>query len=131
MYSTKSCNVNLFITMHINKKIDLLIRASRLYCHSMYQTYDPKYYPTIKNVVLNFTNKLFGTKRIESKVKIDIISLFEGDIENRPMWKVYSGIRILIEFPDTSALEFELLKHPLISEREDIYYRLAPIPAKA
>lgn len=85
--------------MHVNQKIDLLVRASRLYCHNMYREYDPKYYPTIKNVVLNFTNKLFGTKRIESRVKIDIISLFEGDIENRPMWKVYSGIRILIEFP--------------------------------
>lgn len=117
--------------MHVNQKIGLLVRASRLYCHNMYREYDPKYYPTIKNVVLNFTNKLFGTKRIESRVKIDIISLFGGDIENRPMWKVYSGIRILIEFPDTSALEFELLKHPLISEIEDIYYRLAPIPAKA
>lgn len=53
--------------MHINKKIDLLIRASRLYCHSMYQTYDPKYYPTIKGIVLNFTNKLFGTKPVENK----------------------------------------------------------------
>lgn len=118
--------------MHVNQKIGLLVRASRLYCHNMYREYDPKYYPTIKNVVLNFTNKLFGTKRIESKVKIDIISLYLRVIsKNRPMWKVYSGIRILIEFPDTSALEFELLKHPLISEREDIYYRLAPIPAKA
>ena len=131
MYSTKSCNVNLFITMHINKKIDLLIRASRLYCHSMYQTYDPKYYPTIKGIVLNFTNKLFGTKPVENKVRIDIISLFSDDIEDRPGWKIYSGIRIHVEFPDTSALEYELLKHPLISEREDIYYRLAPIPAKA
>lgn len=117
--------------MHVNHKIDLLIRASRLYCHSMYQTYDPKYYPTIKGVVLNFTNKLFGTKLVENKVRIDIISLFEGDIEDRPGWKIYSGIRIHVEFPDTSALEYELLKHPLISEREDIYYRLAPIPAKA
>ena len=117
--------------MHVNQKIGLLVRASRLYCHNMYREYDPKYYPIIKNVVLNFTNKLFGTKRIESKVKIDIISLFEGDIEDRPGWKIYSGIRIHVEFPDTSALEYELLKHPLISEREDIYYRLAPIPAKA
>ena len=65
--------------MHVNQKIDLLVRASRLYCHNMYREYDPKYYPTIKDVVLNFTNKLFGTKRIESKVKIDIISLFDGD----------------------------------------------------
>lgn len=117
--------------MHINHKIDLLVRASRLYGHSMYQTYDPKYYPTIKGVVLNFTNKLFGTKLVENKVRIDIISLFEGDIEDRPGWKIYSGIRIHVEFPDTSVLEYELLKHPLISEREDIYYRLAPIPAKA
>lgn len=116
--------------MHTNHRIAILIRASRLYCHNLYREYDPKYYPTIKNVVLNFTNKLFGTKRIESKVKIDIISLFEGDIENIPMWKVYSGIRILIEFPDTSALEFELLKHPIIPDG-DIYYKPVPISAKA
>lgn len=38
--------------MHINQKIDLLIRASRLYCHGMYQKYDPKYHPAIKGVVL-------------------------------------------------------------------------------
>lgn len=117
--------------MHINKKIGLLIRASGLYCHSMYQTYDPKYYPTIKDIVLNFTNKLFGTKPVENKVRIDIISLFSDYIKDRPGWKIHSGIRIHVEFPDTSALEYELLKHPLISEREDIYYRLAPIPAKA
>ena len=89
--------------MHINQKIDLLIRASRLYCHGMYQKYDPKYHPAIKGVVLNFTNKLFGTKPVENKVKIDIRSLFEDEIENRPGWKVYSGIRIYIEFPDNSA----------------------------
>ena len=127
---TKSCNVNLFITMHINKKIDLLIRASRLYCHSMYQTYDPKYYPTIKGIVLNFTNKLFGTKPVENKVRIDIISLFSDDIKDRPGWKVYSGICILVEFPDNSALEYELFKHPLIPEG-DIYYKPVLIPAKA
>ncbi len=67
---------------------------------------------------------------MENKVRIDIISLFSDDIENRPRWKVYSGIRILIEFPDTSALEFELLKHPLIPEG-DIYYKPVLIPAKA
>lgn len=116
--------------MHVNQKIGLLIRASRLYCHSMYQKYDPKYYPTIKGVVLNFTNKLFGTKSVENQVKIDIISLFDSDIEDRPGWKIYSGIRIQIEFPDTSALEYELFKHPLISEG-DIYYKPVPIPAKA
>lgn len=67
--------------MHTNHRIALLIRASRLYCHSMYQGYDPKYYPTIKGVVLNFTNKLFGTKSVENKVRIDILSLFGDDIE--------------------------------------------------
>lgn len=86
--------------MHVNQKIGLLIRASRLYCHSMYQKYDPKYYPTIKGIVLNFTNKLFGTKPVENKVRIDIISLFSDDIKDRPGWKVYSGICILVEFPD-------------------------------
>lgn len=116
--------------MHVNQKISLLIRASRFYCHSMYQKYDPKYYPTIKGVVLNFTNKLFSTKSVENQVRIDIISLFDGDIEDRPGWKIYSGIRIYIEFPDTSALEYELFKHPLISEG-DIYYKPVLIPAKA
>lgn len=96
----------------------------------MYQEYDPKYYPTIKGIVLNFTNKLFGTKPVENKVRIDIISLFDRDIEDRPRWKVYSGIRIHIEFPDTSALEYELFKYPLIPY-EDIYYKPVPIPAKA
>lgn len=104
--------------MHINKKIDLLIRASRLYCHSMYQTYDPKYYPTIKGIVLNFTNKLFGTKPVENKVRINIISLFSIDIEGKPGWKLYSGIRIHIEFPDTSALDYDLLKTPYHTRRK-------------
>lgn len=116
--------------MHINKKIDLLIRASRLYCHSMYQTYDPKYYPTIKGIVLNFTNKLFGTKPVENKVRIDIIGLFSNDIEGKPGWILYSGIRIHIEFPDISALDYDLLKHPIIPEG-NIYYKPVPIPAKA
>lgn len=96
----------------------------------MYQTYDPKYYPTIKGVVLNFTNKLFGTKLVENKVRVDIISLFSNDIEGKPGWKLYSGIRIHIEFPDTSALDYDLLKHPIIPEG-NIYYKPVHIPAKA
>lgn len=68
---------------------------------------------------------------MENKVRIDIISLLSDDIKDRPGWKVYSGICILVEFPDNSALEFELFKHPLISEREDIYYKPVLIPAKA
>ena len=104
--------------MHINKKIDLLIRASRLYCYSMYQTYDPKYYPTIKGIVLNFTNKLFGTKPVENKVRIDIISLFSDDIKDRPGWKVYSGICILVEFPDNSALEYMSCSNILSYQKE-------------
>jgi len=82
--------------MHVNQKIDLLVRASRLYCHNMYREYDPKYYPTIKNVVLNFTNKLFGTKRIESKVKIDIISLFE-----RVISKIGRGGKYILVYVST------------------------------
>lgn len=116
--------------MHVNQKIDLLVRASRLYCHNMYREYDPKYYPTIKGIVLNFTNKLFGTKPVENKVRIDIISPFSDDIKDRPGWKLYSGIRIHIEFPDTSALDYDLLKHPIIPEG-NIYYKPVPIPAKA
>ena len=67
---------------------------------------------------------------MENKVRIDILSLFGDDIENRPGWKTYSGIRIYIEFPDTLALEYELFKHPLIPEG-DIYYKPVLIPAKA
>lgn len=48
--------------MYTNDKIELLIRATRLYCYNMYKDYDPKFYPIIKNVVLGFTNKIFGTK---------------------------------------------------------------------
>lgn len=36
----------------------------------------------------------------------------------------------LVEFPDNSALEYELFKHPLIPEG-DIYYKPVLIPAKA
>ena len=87
--------------MHTNHRIALLIRASRLYCHSMYQEYEPKYYPTIKEVVLNFTNKLLGTKSIENKIDIKVLSLFEDN---------YIGVNIAMEFPDGSGLEFELYR---------------------
>ena len=87
----------------------------------MYQEYDPKYYPTIKEVVLNFTNKLFGTKSIENKIDIKVLSLFEDN---------YIGVNIAMEFPDESGLEFELYKQPLIPEK-DYYYKPRPIPAKA
>lgn len=107
--------------MHTNHRIALLIRASRLYCHSMYREYEPKYYSTIKEVVLNFTNKLFGTKSIENKIDIKVLPLFEDN---------YIGVNIAMEFPDESGLEFELYKQPLIPE-EDYYYKPRPIPAKA
>lgn len=87
--------------MHTNHRIALLIRASRFYCHSMYQEYDPKYYPTIKEVVLNFTNKLFGTKSIENKIDIKVLPLFENK---------YIGITIDMRFPDESRLQFELYR---------------------
>lgn len=106
--------------MHTNHRIALLIRASRLYCHSLYQEYDPKYYPIIREVVLNFTNKLFGTKSIENKIDIKVLSLFEDN---------YIRVNIAIEFPDESGLEFELYKQPLIPE--EYYYKPRPIPAKA
>lgn len=107
--------------MHTNHRIALLIRASRLYCHSMSREYEPKYYSTIKEVVLNFTNKLFGTKSIENKIDINVLPLFEDN---------YIGVNIAMEFPDESRLEFELYKQPLIPE-EDYYYNPRPIPAKA
>ena len=106
--------------MHTNHRIALLIRASRLYCHSLYQEYDPKYYPIIREVVLNFTNKLFGTKSIENKIDIKVLPLFEDN---------YIGVNIAIGFPN-SGLEFELYKQPLIPE-EYYYYKPRPIPAKA
>lgn len=107
--------------MHTNHRIALLIRASRLYCHSMYREYEPKYYSIIKEVVLNFTNKLFGTKSIENKIDIKVLPLFEDN---------YIGVNIAMEFPDESGLEFKLYKQPLIPE-EDYYYKPRPIPAKA
>ena len=107
--------------MHTNHRIALLIRASRLYCHSLYQEYEPKYYFTIKEVVLNFTNKLFGTKSIENKIDIKVLPLFKDN---------YMGVNIVMEFPDESGLEFELYKQPLIPEK-DYYYKPRPIPAKA
>lgn len=103
--------------MHNNHRIALLIRASRLYCHSMYQEYEPKYYSTIKEVVLNFTNKLFGTKSIENKIDIKVLPLFEDN---------YIEVNIAMEFPDESGLEFELYKQPLIPE--EYYYKPRPIP---
>lgn len=87
----------------------------------MYQEYEPKYYSTIKEVVLNFTNKLFGTKSIENKIDIRVLTLFEDN---------YIGVNIAIEFPDESGLEFELYRRPFIPE-EDYYYKPRPIPAKA
>lgn len=107
--------------MHTNHRIALLIRASRLYCHSMYQEYEPKYYSTIKEVVLNFTSKLFGTKSIENKIDIKVLPLFENK---------YIGITIAMGFPDESSLQFELHRRPLIPEG-DCYYKPKPIPAKA
>lgn len=107
--------------MHTNHRIALLIRASRLYCHSLYQEYDPKYYPIIREVVLNFTNKLFGTKSIENKIDIKVLPLFEDN---------YIGVNIAMGFPNGSGLEFELYKQLLIPE-EDYYYKPRPIPAKA
>ena len=87
----------------------------------MSREYEPKYYSTIKEVVLNFTNKLFGTKSIENKIDINVLPLFEDN---------YIGVNIAMEFPDESRLEFELYKQPLIPE-EDYYYNPRPIPAKA
>lgn len=106
--------------MHTNHRIALLIRASRLYCHSLYQEYDPKYDPIIREVVLNFTNKLFGTKSIENKIDIKVLPLFEDN---------YIGVNIAMRFPNGSDLEFELYKQPLIPEED--YYKPRPILAKA
>ena len=98
--------------MYTNDKIELLIRATRLYCYDMYKEYNPEFYPTIQNIVLGFTRKIFGTKSQENKVKIVILSTFESKIEFGPGWQIYSGIHIYIKFPDTSSLDYELLRYP-------------------
>lgn len=98
--------------MYTNDKIELLIRATRLYCYNMYKEYNPEFYPTIQNIVLGFTYKIFGTKSQENKVKIVILSTFESKIEFGPGWQIYSGIHIYIKFPDTSSLDYELLRYP-------------------
>lgn len=98
--------------MYINDKIELLIRATRLYCYNMYKEYNPEFYPTIQNIVLGFTHKIFGTKSQENKVKIVILSTFESKIEFGPGWQIYSGMHIYIKFPDTSSLDYELLRYP-------------------
>ncbi len=109
--------------MHTNHRIALLIRASRLYCHSMYQEYEPKYYPTIKEVVLNFTNKLFGTKSIENKINIKVLPLFEDNYN-------YLGVNIAMEFPDESGLEFELYQQLLIPKEDSYSERRLLLQAK-
>lgn len=98
--------------MYTNDKIELLIRATRLYCYNMYKEYNPEFYPTIQNIVLGFTHKIFGIKSQENKVKIVILSTFESKIEFGPGWQIYSGIHIYIKFPDTSSLDYELLRYP-------------------
>lgn len=98
--------------MYTNDKIELLIRATRLYCYNMYKEYNPEFYLTIQNIVLGFTHKIFGTKSQENKVKIVILSTFESKIEFGPGWQIYSGIHIYIKFPDTSSLDYELLRYP-------------------
>lgn len=116
--------------MYTNDKIELLIRATRLYCYNMYKKYDPKFYPIIKNVVLSFTNKIFGTKSKADRMNIDIFSTFESKPERGPGWQVYSGIRIYIKFPDTSALEYELLKYPTKPVGNKYYITQIPTSAK-
>lgn len=108
--------------MYTNDKIELSIRATRLYCYNMYQEYDPKFYPTIKNVILGFTNKIFGTKSLENKVDIDIIGIFNHPIENSFGFKVYSGITVTIELPNES-ISWVLNKSPLVPVKDVYYYR--------
>lgn len=108
--------------MYTNDKIELLIGATRLYCYNMYQEYDPKFYPTIKNVILGFTNKIFGTKSLENKVDIDIIGIFNHPIENSFGFKVYSGTTVTIELPNES-ISGVLNKSPLVPVKDVYYYR--------
>lgn len=103
--------------MHTNHRIALLIRASRLYCHSMYQEYEPKDYSTIKEVVLNFTNKLFGTKSIENKIDIKVLPLFEDN---------YIGVNIAMRFPmnpvwSSSFTSNHLFRKKITTTSRDLY----------
>lgn len=109
--------------MYTNDKIELLIRATRLYCYNMYKDYDPKFYPTIKNVILGFTNKIFGTKSLENKVDIDIIVYLTIQLKIVFFgFKVYSGITVTIELPNES-ISWVLNKSPLVPVKDVYYYR--------
>ena len=59
----------------------------------MYKEYDPKFYPIIKNVVLGFTNKIFGTKSKVDRMNIDIFSTFESKPEWGPGTRLASIFR--------------------------------------
>lgn len=101
--------------MHTNHRIALLIRASRLYCHS--QEYDPKYYPIIREVVLNFTNKLFVPKSIENKIDIKVLPLFEDN---------YIGVNIAMGFPmdpvwSSSFTSNHLFRKKITTTSRDLY----------
>lgn len=63
-------------------------------------------------------------------MNIDIFSTFESKPECGPGWQVYSGIRIHIKFPDTSALEYELLRYPTKPVGNRYYTTQIPASAK-
>lgn len=63
-------------------------------------------------------------------MNIDIFSTFKSKPEGGPGWQVYSGIRIYIKFPDTSALEYELLKYPTKPVGNRYYITQIPTSAK-
>lgn len=98
--------------MHTNHRIALLIRASRLYCHSLYQEYDPKYYLIIREVVLNFTNKLFGTKSIENKIDIKVLPLFEDN---------YIGVNTMDPVWSSSFTSNHLFRKKITTTSRDLY----------
>lgn len=62
--------------MHTNNKINLLIRASRLYCRPKYLEFNSGYYPQIEYIIRGFINKIFGTKPLERMVKISYYLYF-------------------------------------------------------
>lgn len=117
--------------MHTNNKINLLIRASRLYCRPKYLEFNPGYYPQIGYIIRGFIDKIFGTKPLERMVKISILPQFRTVFTGNNYYTKYVGITINVVFPDTSELNFELWAEPPIINAWTHSYKPKPVPTKA
>lgn len=117
--------------MHTNNKINLLIRASRLYCRPKYLEFNSGYYPQIEYIIRGFINKIFGTKPLERMVKISILPQFLTVFTRNNYYTKYVGITINVVSPDTSELNFELWAEPPIINAWTHSYKPKPVPTKA